>query len=192
MAKAHTQDILGLKNEVIQGALNLAADKNWSDVSLQDIAKLLSSDIEIITALFPNKNDIIAAYARQIDLRLHDEFEGQGDNSESPRDRLFDIMMERFDILNENRAAVISVINSITLNPRDALDSLSFTCRSTTTMATLAGMDVNGWKGALVITGLSGLYIKTLRDWVADDSEDMAATMASLDKGLGYLDKINM
>jgi hypothetical protein len=32
-------------------------------------------------------------------------------------------------------------------------------------------------------------YFKTLRDWANDESVDMAHTMASLDKSLGFLER---
>lgn len=190
MAKASVQDILALKNEVIQVVLEMTERQDWSDISMHDIANKIDIHADDLIALFPDKNDIIGAYARQIDSRLEMEFQGQGD-SDSQHDKLFDVFMERFDILNENKSSIISIMNSITLDPKQGIQALPFLCQSVSKMADLSGVEINGWKGALMIAGLSGVYIKTLRDWVNDKSDDMAATMASLDKNLGYLEKIN-
>ena len=51
------------------------------------------------------------------------------------------------------------------------------------------GEDTSGVKGAIKVVGLSGLYLKTLKTWVDDDSPDMAATMAALDNSLKNADE---
>ncbi len=51
-------------------------------------------------------------------------------------------------------------------------------------MLEAAGIDTGGYKGAIKIAGLTALYLKTLKTWREDDSEDMAKTMAELDKNL--------
>jgi AcrR family transcriptional regulator len=189
MVMTSVQDILDLKRQVIQASLDLAKDVNWADITMADIAQEAKIESSILTALFEDKSTILSAYARQIDLRLEDEFKGQG-GDESTRDRLFDIVMERFDILNENRLSIISILNAITLQPYEALSSLPFLCRSSETMLGLAGYKTNGWKGCALITAFAIGYIKILRDWVNDDTPDMAATMASVDKALNYFDKL--
>jgi AcrR family transcriptional regulator len=189
MAMASAQDILDLKNKVIQTSLDMAAERRWNEIAFDDIAGQSGYSIEDVSVLFADKTDILSAYARQIDMRLKDMFEN-GAGGESPRDAIFDIMMERFDILNENRKAVISILDSLTLKPQEALESLPFLCRSMSTMMDLAKIDVSGWKKPALSIVLTGIYFKILRCWVNDDTVDMAATMASLDKGLNYFDKL--
>lgn len=190
MAMAGAQDIIAIKNKLIQTMLDIAADMPWNDITLYDIVAKAGIELDEIKVLFPCKSDIINAYARQVDHRLIDEMDGAFGEGESARDKLFDIIMERFDILNEHRDAIISVINGVTLDPKQGMESLSPLCSSIITIMNIANIEVDGWRGAIKISALSALYLKSLRDWVGDTSPDMAATMAGLDKSLGYFEKI--
>lgn len=192
MVMTSTQDILDAKNRLIQSALSLAGNMSWTDISINDIARDAEVDMNDLAALFHDKGDILTAYARQVDFQIEDNLEGAFGEGDTQRDKLFDIIMERFDILNENRSGVVSIVNALTLDPLSGLNALPNLCQSTMFMAKVSGMNVDGWKGALGVTALCGLYLNALRAWVKDDTSDMAATMASVDKGLGYLDKINM
>ena len=183
------QDIMHVKNKVIQASLELASTKFWGDISLNQIIKKADVNEGDFHALFDDKDAILAAYDAQIDRQLADNLEGQFSDSETERDQLFDVLMERFDILNENRAAVISILNSVTLDPKQAVLSLPHLCKSMNRTLLVADIDLKGLKGALKVTALTGLYLKVLRDWVKDDSPDMAATMAALDKSLKTADE---
>lgn len=190
MGTAHAQDILDMKNKLIQSSLELAAVQSWADISMHDIAAHAGVDIENAMALCPDKDSVFMAYCRQVDWQIEENLNGAFADGDTQRDKLFDIMMERFDILNENRAGVISIVNAVTMNPIHGLNSLPNLCQSATFMAGFSDMDINGWRGALTVAGLCGVYLNALRAWVSDDTPDMATTMASVDKGLGYLDRV--
>lgn len=190
MDKASLQDITDFKHKVIDAALDLAASKNWADVSMYAIAQKAEVELDGLTALFDDKDAILAAYAAMIDKRVAEAFTDIS-AEDNERDRLFDVLMERFDILNENRAAILSIINAMTLDPKQIVTSLPYLCKSMRAMADTANIKSCGIKGAIKIAAITGIYIKTLKHWIKDDSPDMAATMASLDKGLGYFEKIN-
>jgi len=189
MAMASVQDILEMKQKLIQTSLDLAADSGWSNISMDDIIIAADVDMAAAKALFDDKDMLLAAYARDLDLRLEAAFSKA--NDDCTRDRLFDIVMERFDMLNDNRAGVISILNSLTLDPGYAAQSLPLLCRSTSAMLALAGYQVEGWKSYFKISAFTGLYFKILRDWIKDDSADMAPTMASLDRALGLFEKLD-
>ena len=56
-------------------------------------------------------------------------------------------------------------------------------------MLEMSGIEVQGVKGAIKITGLTALYIKVLREWGNDEGADLSKTMAALDNALGYADR---
>lgn len=187
---ATEQDIETMKSQVIQAALNLAAEKRWDEVSMTQIAVEADINIADIIPILADKTDILCAYGRQVDAQVAKNTNGQSVEGDSPRDRLFDVLMERFDVLNDDRAAVVSVLDSMTLDPKQMVVSLPWLCRSMTAMLELSDVPINGWKGAVRVTGLTGVYLKTLRDWVNDESDDMSATMASLDSALNRAGQI--
>jgi hypothetical protein len=191
MGTATAQDILTMKNKLIQISLDMAANNPWADISLYDIAKKADIPHGDAMALCPDTSTIFMAYGRQVDLKVAEAFDGESWQGMNEKDRLFDVLMERFDILNENRAGVISILNAITQDPKQMVCLSPMVCQSIEHMMRVAQVSSDGWKGTLKLTSLSGLYLKTLRDWVRDDAADMPATMASLDKGLGYFEKLN-
>lgn len=171
-----------LKERALRTALTLAATKKWSDVSMQDIAKSAKCTLAELHDLFEDRQDILSAYGRMIDKTVMER--AVADAGASEHDRLFDVMMERFDVLNENRDGVRSILKSFCYEPKNAVISLPHLGRSMVWMMEAAGIDANGPRGAVSALGLLGVYLYVLRVWMNDDSQDMGKTMAALDRGL--------
>lgn len=184
------QDIQKIKSDVIQASLDMAAVQPWADVTMRDIAQKSGHDLAAIIMLFDDKGDILAARSRQVDAKTAENLHGQSMAGDSHKDRLFDILMERFDVMNDDRAAILSIMRGLPSDPKQAVLSLPFIARSMTWMLELAEIPTTGIQGALRVAGLSVVYLKVLRDWAKDDSEDMAKTMASLDKALGHAERV--
>lgn len=180
-----------IKQSAVHAALDLAAEQGWENVDLKGIAKHAKLNLSDLHDYFDDKFDILAAYGRMVDKQvLENATAGELDNDAlSCRDRLFDILMDRFDTLNDHRAGVISVLDAFKYDPKHAVISLPHLGRSMTWMLEAAGIPTNGIKGSLKIAGLTGLYLKVLRVWVKDDSVDMGKTMSALDKGLGHAEE---
>jgi hypothetical protein len=73
-------------------------------------------------------------------------------------------------------------------DPLAACCGLGRLARSMAATLEAAGFSTTGCRGVLRIKGLSAIYLATLRVWLRDDSEDMAKTMAQLDKQLSRVD----
>ena len=102
----------------------------------------------------------------------------------STRDRLFDVLMERFDVLNDYRDGITAILRSFRFEPKDAVCAAPHLCRSMNWMLEASGVDTNGYRGAAKIVGMTGVYLKVLKVWKEDESPDMGKTMAALDKHL--------
>jgi ubiquinone biosynthesis protein COQ9 len=185
MAKAQET----IHSKIIQSALELASQNAWQDVSLNDIALNANLDMSQIIEFYDDQNDVIAMYGKDINKKLAEQFKGQSLEGDSIKDRLFDILMERFDLLNNDRSAILSILNTITMDPHQIIVTMPWLCKSMGIVLEIANVPSHGWQGGLRIAGLSAVYIKTLRAWVNDDSQDMAVTMAALDKNLGYAER---
>jgi AcrR family transcriptional regulator len=171
------------RDEAVLAALSLAAEKGWMAVTMGDIARRAGIKPVELHDIFEDRFDILAAFGRMLDRRVLAAI-GEPDESSSERDRLFEIMMERFDALNEHRDGVISIVDSFLPDPKQAVVSLPHLCRSMAWMLDAAGIPSGGMKGVVKIMGLTALYLKTLRTWREDESADMSRTMAELDKNL--------
>jgi hypothetical protein len=54
-----------------------------------------------------------------------------------------------------------------------------------------AGISASGLKGALRLKGLLAIYVAGLRVFANDESEDLAKTMAEVDKRLGQAERLS-
>ena len=102
----------------------------------------------------------------------------------SARDRLFDVLMRRFDVLQPDKEAVAAIVRDALSNPLAALCHGPQLLASMAWMLEDAGLSSAGPAGALRAKGLALVYLAALRAWLGDDNADKAKTMAVLDRGL--------
>lgn len=178
-----------IKTAVILSALKQAEQLGWAHVTLKDIAEGANLSLADLHDHFEDKFDILAGIERMIDKKVLAGLSAFSPE-DSERDRLFDILMDRFEALNGHRAAMTSILRSMTFDPKQAVIALPHLCRSMCWMLESAGISTCGIKGAVKVAGLTALYAKTLRVWVKDESPDMAKVMAALDKDLGRVESL--
>jgi AcrR family transcriptional regulator len=169
---------------VIDVALTLAARKGWRAVSLAAVADEAGIGVLQLYSLYRSKAAILDAFHRRIDaaaLAGADAEEG-----ERPRDRLFDVIMRRFDALNPHKDAVAAITRDAAADPLAALCGLPALLNSMSWMLEVAGVSASGWIGRARAKLLLALYLSVLRVWLSDDSADMARTMAALDSRLRH------
>jgi AcrR family transcriptional regulator len=165
---------------VVDCALTLAVERGWRRVSLADIAAAAKLSLAELYGLYRSKEAILSAFLRRIDKAALAEGSAEGD---TPRDRLFDALMRRFEALRPHKAAVEAIL-------RDSRDPLALLCgaprllRSMAWALEVAGLGSQGLIGRARAKGLAVVYLSTLRVWLSDDTSDMSRTMAALDKGL--------
>jgi hypothetical protein len=103
---------------------------------------------------------------------------------ESPRDRLFDVLMRRLEALAPFRTAVRSLRRSAICNPGLALALNGLGVRSMRWMLTAADISVAGPRGMMRAQGLALMFARVLRVWIDDEDPGLARTMAELDRTL--------
>jgi AcrR family transcriptional regulator len=175
------------KDDIVDAALTLAQDLGWNFVTMNDIASEVGITLSELRAHIDCKSDILMTVGRRIDRMTLDNVERDPENSQ--REDLFDVLMERFDALNNHRAGVIAVLKSFKLDPKQAVISLPHLGMSMAWMLEAAGHETQGIKGAIKVAGLSALYLKTVKVWMDDESPDMAKTMAALDQSLMHAER---
>ena len=185
MAKK-AQDI---KETIVLKALALAEEMGWAQVRMTDVAKEAGISLQELFDVVEDKTDILVLLGKMIDRRVL-EVIGEPDPEVSARDQLFDILMERYEILNDYRSGLIAILQSFQFDPKQAVVSAPYLCRSMSWMLEAAGIDTSGITGAVKVAGLTGVYLKTLRVWKDDESADLAKVMAALDKDLGRAEQV--
>jgi AcrR family transcriptional regulator len=170
------------------------AGKRWlsgpRDLSLAEIAEAAKVALGKAYQVYPSKQAILDAFSRGIDAEvLADETMEQDweTDQSSARDRLFDVMMRRFDALQPYKPGLGNLFYDEARDPPAALCGLQRLLRSMAAMLETARISSSGVKGLIRTKGLAAIYLATLRVWFKDDSSDLAKTMASLD---GYLRRV--
>jgi AcrR family transcriptional regulator len=176
------------RQRMIDAALSLAVSRGWDQISLADIAAHAGLHMADIFDDFQDKSDVLIALGRMIDKKVLNHV-SKAEPSMTVRDRLFDVLMERFDVLNENRDGIIAILNSFGSDPKQAVISLPHLCRSMSLTLEAAGVESDGLRGAVKVLGLTGAYLHALKIWMTDDTPDMGRTMAALDKALGRIEQ---
>ena len=166
---------------VIAAALELAASRGWGEVALRDIAAEAGVPFAALHSRFPSRQAILAAFSRDIDAKLLAASDSDPPEG-SARDRLFDLVMRRFDLLQPHREGLRSIIRATARDPLAAACGARSLARAMATTLEAAGIPAAGLSGLVRIKGLSAIYLAVLRRWLRDDSEDRAATMALLDR----------
>ena len=172
------------REKAVYAALELSAELGWGNVSLQDISERSGIHLHELSFYFEDKSDILCSLGRMIDQKTL-EHASSADPDASVRDALFDVFMDRFDVLNDYREGIVGILNSFKLDPKQAVISLPHLCRSMNWMLEAAHVNTGGIRGAVKVAGMTALYLRVLKVWLSDESPDLSATMAALDKDLG-------
>lgn len=175
------------RTRILAAALRLAAEDGWGHVGMADITEAAGLDLDDVRAVFASKSAIVAAFFGDIDEAVLAS--GDPDAGESARDRLFDILMRRFDALEAHKKAVASILGDLASRPAAALGAAPRFMCSMARMVEAAGLSARGPCGIARTKGLALVYANAVRVWLGDDSADMAVTMAALDKGLRQAEK---
>lgn len=169
--------------KIIDAALRLAATRGWQDLSLGDIATAAKVPLPQLAQLFPTKAAILAAWSRGLDGAVLALVEEEDLSGEGARDRLFDVLMMRFDEMAAAKPALINIARDLRRDPVALLALVSPALQSLGWMLEAAGIDSSGWRGVLRVRGLGVIWARVFWVWLGDGG-DQAKTMSELDRRL--------
>lgn len=171
------------EEKIVNAALRLAASRGWTGLSLAEIAKAAKVGLSDLSQHFSSKAQILAAYGRRIDEQVLREASPEDMAGETAQDRLFDVLMMRFDALADHKDALKRISADLTRDPLAAAPLARPALQSMGWMLEAAGIDSSGIAGAVRVRGLALIWAAAFRVWL-QDSEDQSKTMAELDKRL--------
>ena len=165
---------------LIAAVFEQAALRGWSDVSIADAARSSGVPLGEARARMPGRGAVLMRFGLMADQAAL----ANVSMSETPRERLFDIVMARFDALQQHRAGVLSLLAALRTDPGTSLLLYGATLRSMKWLLDGAGIPATGIVGSLRVHALLALWLYALRAWEGDESADLSATMAAVDRGL--------
>ena len=170
-------------DRIIDAALSQIATEGWRNMSLAAVAASAGLPILRVYRLFGSKHTILRGAYRRVDEIVLAE-PPPAEAHERPRDRIFDLLMRRFDALRRHKQALEVLSRELWGDPVAAHFAGRSLLRSMRWMLEAADISTAGWRGAIAIQLTAAAYLSAMRVWQRDDTPDLAPTMAALDARL--------
>ncbi|MGI9522681.1 MAG: TetR family transcriptional regulator [Hyphomicrobiaceae bacterium] len=167
------------KGRIIAATMRLANDRGWQNVSLRDVAAEAGLSLGEVRGEVSSKGHVFALFTSTVDRAVLAQT-GARDPNQSPRDNLFEAIMNRFDVMEPYKPAIKSFVETAAPDPRMAQRLLS----SQSWMLEAAGISSDGPTGGMKTIGLLTVYIEVVKVWLEDDDPGLSRTMAVLDRRL--------
>ena len=177
------------KTILIDTTLSLAGELGWPSVTLLLIGKTANVPLSEVSAIFPSKWDILEAFRGRTDLfittRKNPNLSGQ-----SAKDRLFDILMARIEIIEPWKAGIGSIARHAVAQPITGIRLFTSLNKSMECMIEHVNAKIQGPGKLIQSRGLTLIYLLVLRRWIRDHSSDLGPTMAELNERLISADQL--
>lgn len=186
----------GGRDRIIDAMMALLTEVSFEQIGLSDVARRAGITLAQLRQEFSSTLAIVAAHVKETDRKVLAS--GDADMAEeSPREKLFDVLMRRLEILGPRKQAIRSLMRSARCNPGLAFALNGLAVQSQSWMLNTADIKVSGPKGMMRAQGLAMLFACVMQTWVKDEDPGLARTMAVLDRELsrgqrwsGFLDDV--
>jgi len=175
-------------DRIIDAALARIVADGWRRLSLAAVAAEAGVPILRVYRAFGSKQAILCAFVGRIDAVVLAE-PPTPEAGERPRDRLFDLLMRRFDALRPHKPVLAALRREL---PRDPIAVLCLGARLSQSMRWMldaADIATGGLSGTLAVRLADAAYLSAMRVWQRDDSPDLGPTMAALDTRLRRIER---
>ena len=173
----------GDREKIIEAFMALLAERPFEELGFGDIAARAGVRLTQCRNEFGSTFDVLAAQVKATDRQVLASA-APDMAEEPPRERLFDLLMRRLELLAPHRAAIRSLLRSARRNPGLAFAMNRLAVRSQQWMLTAADIDASGRRGAIRAQGLALLYARVVGVWLKDEDPGLARTLAALDREL--------
>lgn len=177
------------KAKITSALMALIAERRFSTIGLDDIAERAEVSLADLRAAYASVPAILADHAARVD---RDVLEGNDPAmaDEPVKERLFDVLMRRFDVLAPDKAGVKALFSQGRRDPALGLLVLTLGVSSMRWMLAAAKVDHAGLLGLARAKALAFSYARVIDIWVDEEDAGLPRTMAALDKALEELGRI--
>ncbi|MBV1886448.1 MAG: TetR family transcriptional regulator, partial [Parvibaculaceae bacterium] len=106
------------KDKVLDVAVGLIAEKGWLDLSLSELAQASEVSLDELYQAFRRKNDILRFLQQRLDAATLKEIDPEDLEGEPARDRLFDVLMTRFEVMAPYKLTLEVISEDLLQDPR--------------------------------------------------------------------------
>lgn len=175
--------------DLLATAMDVIAERGWTRFAFAEVAARARCTLVDVRRDFVNRGAILDALSRRLDEGMLDIDRAELADLPS-RDRVFELIMRRFDAMAPMRAGLTRLLRDAGRDPELVLMTACRLDRSLTWLQDAAGLRAHGLRARCQRRFLTLVYLQALRVWSSDDSSDLAKTMAALDKQLRRIEGI--
>lgn len=175
-------------DRIIDAMFACIPTEGWRRLSLASIAAASGMPILNVYRHFHSKQAILCAFFRRIDEAVLAN-PPAAEEGERARDRLFDLIMRRFDALGPYKTALEVLGRELPSDIPSVLVTAPALLRSMKWMHEAADILTEGVRGKFAVKLTTAAYLATMRAWQRDSSADLGQTMASLDARLRRIER---
>jgi len=168
---------------IVDALLKLAAEQRFEDITISAICEEAKISLADFRDVFPSKGAVLAGLSRRIDRAVLERSGGEGAD-EPAKERLFDVLMRRLDVMTPYRDALREITQYLRRDPVAALAFNRVLINSLRFMLEAAGIGHEGAAGAIKLQGLALAWARIVDVWLDDQDPGLAKTMAELDRVL--------
>jgi len=170
-----------LRRDLARAALSLAAEGKWREVTLQKLANAANRPVSDFYGA--TVGEAVDCVEEAFDRAIADNID-QLNAGQSVRDRLFELIMRRFEAMEPHRAAVLAMEQGLDRDPTLLAMAHQRHVRCARWVLAIAGLEADGMTGQARAQGLGVIIGQARSAWRGDSAGDFNKTMASLDKNL--------
>ncbi len=175
------------RDKAVDALMALLAEQSFEQIGVAEVAGRAGIKLSQLRTEFGSTLAILGAHIKDIDRAVLAG--GDADmEEESPREKLFDVLMRRLEALAPYKDAVRSLIRSARRNPGLALALNAMAACSQRWMLEAAGIGASGPRGTLRAQGAALMFARVLDVW-CDDEPGLDRTMAALSRGLASAER---
>src|SRR5258708_14554780 len=141
------------RERIVEAFMTLLAEHPVERIGLAEIAERAGVTLAELRGEFGSPLAVLAAHAKELDRKVLAEIDPDMEE-ESPRERLFDVLMRRIELLSPHKEAVRSLLRSARRDPPLALALNAMAGRSPQWMLAAARRGASGPQGLGPAQGL--------------------------------------
>lgn len=184
---ASKRDVAGA---CLDAALVLAASKGWNNTTLYDMADEAGLTVAQVREAVHSRHGVMRTLLTRADKAMLAAVDADW-RDESVRDRLFTLLMARFDYLRDKREGMRAMLAGLPTDPAGAVAVAAGPgLSSMRLLLDASGLSSAGLRGAMRARALGVGYVLMVRTFLDDDTEDLSRTMAMVDRRLNDLERL--
>ena len=169
------------KNYIRKG-FDLINDIGWNKFSIEKLSAKENIPVKNLKIFFKCKYSIVDKFSTMIDQNIESKLRIEDFKDSSKKDILFELIMMRFDEMEEFKGSLAKVLDAsknkplmISIITKNVMNTMDF-------FLELSNSYNNYAFDLLKKNFLFIIYSITFKTWLSDNTEDLSKTMAELDK----------